>query len=226
MDSSAHSLAQYIDHTLLHPTASDKQIHLLCKQALEHQFASVCISPIWVPLAQQHLRNSNIKVCTVAGFPQGTSTSETKSFEASQAVLDGADEIDMVIQLAALKRGDYQTVREDILGVVSAGKPVKVILECGLLSDAEKRAGSQCAIDAGAAFVKTSTGYGPSGATIHDVTLLRNTVGPTFGVKAAGGLRTASDVRAMIDAGASRIGTSASLAIVGVIADNKDVKDP
>ena len=210
-----NNLASYIDHTLLKADATEAQIARLCKEAREYRFASVCVNPRWVSLCARLLAGSGVNVCTVIGFPLGASSSEVKAAEAHQAVLDGADELDMVISVGDLKAGNDDYVREDIRGVAkaAAGKTVKVIIEACLLTDEEKTRACKLAMAAGADFVKTSTGVSTGGATVHDVELMRAAVGPNFGVKAAGGVRTRKDALAMIAAGANRIGASAGIAI-------------
>jgi len=211
-------LARYIDHTLLGPDASADQIEQLCSEAAEYRFASVCVNPTWVKLCSSLLRNTGVLVCTVIGFPLGATTSDVKATEARRALRDGAREVDMVINIGAAKSGDWELVRSDIARVVDAahetGATCKVILETALLSDEEKVLASMAAKEAKADFVKTSTGFGPGGATVYDVALMRETVGPDMGVKASGGVRTAADVKDMIAAGATRIGASAGVAIV------------
>lgn len=210
-------VASLIDHTLLRPDATRDMIHQLCTEALQYGFAAVCIHGYWVRTAARLLQGSPVRVCTVAGFPLGAMAPEAKRAETEIAVGDGAQEIDMVLNIGALKSGELDAVRQDIEGVVQAaaagGARVKVILECALLSDAEKRTASLLAKQAGAAFVKTSTGFGTGGATPEDVRLLREVVGPELGVKASGGIRTLEDVRRMVEAGANRIGTSSGVAI-------------
>jgi deoxyribose-phosphate aldolase len=211
-------LAAMIDHTLLAPTATRDQIAVLCDEAKRYGFASVCIQPCYVPLSAELLRLTNVKVCTVAGFPLGANKPETKSFEAERAIGDGAQEIDMVANVGALKSGDDELVARDIRAVVEACRSIvvsKVIIEAALLTDEEKVRICRIAKEAGADFVKTSTGFGPGGATPHDVRLMRATVGEEMGVKAAGGIRDAETARQMIEAGATRIGASASVKIVG-----------
>ncbi|MDN4594791.1 deoxyribose-phosphate aldolase [Polycladomyces subterraneus] len=210
------TIASMIDHTLLKPDATASQIENLCREAKEYGFASVCVNPVWVARAAEWLKGSDVKVCTVVGFPLGATTKETKAFETRNAIENGADEIDMVMNIGALKSGDHTLVREDIAAVVEAagGKTVKVILETGLLNDDEIRIASTLAKEAGAHFVKTSTGFGHGGATEEAVRLMRKTVGPDMGVKASGGVRDAETARKMIEAGANRIGASASVAIV------------
>ena len=186
--------ASLIDHTLLKPTATADQIRQLCAEAREYRFAAVCVNPVWVPLCAELLAGSPVAVCTVVGFPLGADLSEAKAFEAERCVALGASEIDMVINIGALKDQDFAAVREDIAAVVSsshaAGAIVKVIIEAAYLTDEEKVAACVLAKDAGADFVKTSTGFGPSGATAADVALMRRVVGPGIGVKAAGGIRS------------------------------------
>ena len=210
-----NNLASYIDHTLLKADATEAQITRLCAEAREHRFASVCVNPRWVALCAHLLAGSGVRVCTVIGFPLGASSSAIKAAETRQAVADGADELDMVISVGDLKAGNYEFVRADIRGVVKAaeGRTVKVIIEACLLTDEEKSLACKLAMAAGADFVKTSTGFSTGGATVADVKLMRAAVGPNFGVKAAGGIRTRKDALAMIKAGANRIGASAGIAI-------------
>ena len=210
-------LARLIDHTLLKPDATREDIERLCREAAQFCFASVCVNPNWVPLCRELLRGSGVRVCTVIGFPFGSHLPDVKAFEARRAVEQGAEEVDMVINIGALKSKDYALVEQDIRGVVQAvGKNtiVKVILETALLSREEKIMGSSLAKAAGADYVKTSTGFGGGGATVEDVRLMRETVGPEIGVKASGGIRTKEDVEAMVAAGATRIGASAGVKIV------------
>ena len=211
-------LAKYIDHTLLKPDASEADIDKLCDEAAEHHFASVCVNPTWVRRAANRLRDTDVAVASVIGFPFGATPSDVKAFETRRAVRDGAREIDMVINIGALKSGDHDLVRADIARVSDAcheaGAINKVIIEAALLSDAEKIIASRLAKEAKADMVKTSTGYAKGGATIYDVALMREAVGPKMGVKAAGGIRTADDVQEMIAAGATRIGASAGIKIV------------
>jgi deoxyribose-phosphate aldolase len=209
-------IAKMIDHTLLKPDATREQVIKLCEEAREHVFASVCINPGFVSLAAECLKGSPVKTCTVIGFPLGATTSMVKAMETRDAIAAGADEIDMVINVGALKAGDYDLVRRDIEAVVNAaqGRIVKVIIEAALLTDDEKVKACQLAKQAGADFVKTSTGFGPGGATAHDVALMRQTVGKYMGVKASGGIRDFATAQEMIKAGATRIGASASVAIV------------
>ncbi len=211
-------LARFIDHTLLRPDASAADVDVLCAEAAEHGFAAVCINPVWVRRAAEHLRGTDVAVASVIGFPFGASTSDVKAMEARRAIRDGASEIDMVINIGALKSGMYDAVRQDIAGVSDAcreaGAANKVIIETALLTDEEKVIACRLAQQAKADFVKTSTGYAKGGATVFDVALMRETVGPRMGVKAAGGIRTAEDVQDMIAAGATRIGASAGVKIV------------
>lgn len=211
-------LAKYIDHTLLKPEASAADIDRLCGEAKEYRFASVCINPTWVKRSAENLRGTDVVTCTVIGFPLGANTTAIKAMEARRALRDGAREVDMVINVGALKSGDYDLVRDDIAKVAEAAHEVgglcKVILETALLADEEKVIASSLAKEAKADFVKTSTGFGPGGATVYDVALMRETVGPEMGVKASGGVRTLEDVEDMIAAGATRIGASAGVQIV------------
>jgi deoxyribose-phosphate aldolase len=215
-------LARYIDHTLLKPEATVTEIDRLCAEAAEFGFAAVCVNPTWVHRCADNLRGTEVGVASVIGFPFGASTTEVKAMEARRAIRDGAREIDMVINIGALKSGMRDAVREDIARVSDAcreaGAINKVIIETALLTDEEKVIACRLIQEAGAAFVKTSTGFHPrGGATAPDVRLLRATVGPAFGVKAAGGIRTLQDVLAMLEAGANRIGTSASAAILAAL---------
>lgn len=211
-------IAGYIDHTLLKPEATPAEIEKLCREAREYHFAAVCVNPPFVKQCAELLRGSGVHVATVVGFPLGAHTTATKVFETEQACVDGATEIDMVINIGALKAGRDELVREDILGVVEsahrAGALVKVIIEAALLTDEEKIRASRLSQAAGADFVKTSTGFGPGGATAHDVALMRQTVGPAIGVKAAGGVKDYKQAQEMIQAGATRIGASAGVKIV------------
>jgi len=211
-------LAKYIDHTALKPETTADDIDKLCREAAQYKFASVCINPTWVKRSASNLRGTDVKVCTVIGFPLGANTAEIKAMEARRAIRDGAREVDMVVNVGALKSGDHATVLTDIEKVVDsaheAGVIVKVILETSLLTDEEKVIASSLAKQAKADFVKTSTGFGGGGATVYDVALMRETVGPDMGVKASGGVRTKSDVEDMIAAGATRIGASAGVQIV------------
>jgi len=211
-------LGQYIDHTLLAPDATATDIDQLCQEAMEYGFASVCINPTWVKRAAANLRGSEVRVCTVIGFPLGATESDVKAMETRKALRDGAREVDMVINIGALKSGDHELVYQDIARVAEAahdgGAICKVILETALLTDEEKVIASALSKRARADFVKTSTGFGPGGATVYDVALMRETVGPDMGVKASGGVRTADDAEDMIAAGATRIGASAGIEIV------------
>lgn len=210
------AINRYIDHTLLKPESTQTQIDKLIAEAVEYQFASVCVNPTWVSYAAKALKGTEVNVCTVIGFPLGANTSSVKAFETKDAVANGADEIDMVINIGQLKSGQYDAVEADIRAVVEASgdKLVKVIIETCLLTDGEKVKVCQLAVAAGADYVKTSTGFSTAGANIADVTLMRKTVGPNIGVKAAGGTRSYADAEAFIKAGATRIGTSAGVAIV------------
>nr|HID14138.1 deoxyribose-phosphate aldolase [Anaerolineae bacterium] len=211
-------IACFIDHTLLKPEATPRQIERLCDEARRYGFAAVCVNPVYVRLAARRLEGSGVAVCSVAGFPLGATTTAAKVYEARQALADGANEVDMVIHIGALKAGDYERVQEDIAAVAAVchegGALLKVIIETALLSDAEKVAACRLAQAAGADFVKTSTGFASGGATVEDVRLMWQTVGPQMGVKAAGGIRSYADALAMIEAGANRIGTSAGVQIV------------
>ncbi|MBB6445977.1 deoxyribose-phosphate aldolase [Bacillus benzoevorans] len=211
------NVAGMIDHTLLKADASKKQIEQLCDEAVQHHFASVCINPAWVKLASQRLLGTGVKVCTVIGFPLGAATPETKAFETANAIENGAEEVDMVINIGALKSHDLETVEQDIRAVVDAARGnalTKVIIETCLLTKEEMELVCKLAVKAGADFVKTSTGFSSGGANVADVKLMRQTVGPEIGVKASGGIRNANDALTMIEAGASRIGASAGIQIV------------
>jgi deoxyribose-phosphate aldolase len=216
-------LAKLIDHTLLKPEATREEVVKLCEEARKHRFASVCVNTTWVPLCKALLANSGVMVCAVVGFPLGAMTPAAKAYEAREAVRQGAREVDMVINLGALRSKDYETVFEDICRVVKAAAPagVKVILETSSLSHDEKVIGCALSKLAGAAFVKTSTGFAKGGATVEDVALMRALVGDDVGVKASGGVRTAEDALKMAAAGANRIGASASVAIVTGSSDGK-----
>ena len=209
-------LNKYIDHTLLKADASQEQIETLIEEAKKYDFASVCVNPTWVSLAAQALKATDVKVCTVIGFPLGANTPELKAFETSDAIRNGANEIDMVINIGALKSQNFDLVEKDIRAVVEAAKGtlVKVIIETCLLTDDEKVKACQIAQKAGADFVKTSTGFSTGGATVADVALMRKTVGPDMGVKASGGARSYEDALAFIKAGATRIGASSGVAIM------------
>lgn len=214
----AASVAQFIDHTLLRADATAGDIRKLCGEARRHNFASVCINPYWARLAAGELSGSDVKVCTVAGFPLGANATAVKVAETETAIGEGAREIDMMLNLGELLGGNHEAVLRDIQAVVQAahrgGAIVKVILETGLLDDRQTVTAATLAKRAGAEFVKTSTGFGPRGTTVADVTLLRRTVGAEMGVKAAGGIRTLEDVEMMLAAGATRIGASAGVKIV------------
>ncbi len=216
-------LAARIEHTELRPDATAAQIERLCAEARHWGFGGVCVAPAWVPLAKVLLARSGIRLVTVAGFPHGDTLPEAKAREALLAVASGAHEVDMVLHAGALRSGDREAVLLDIRGVVDAvrsagGDGVKVILECGRLSDDEKQCACRLAEEGGATFVKTATGFGPGGATLEDVRLMRGVVGDRLGVKAAGGIRTVETALAMVAAGADRLGCSASLAIVQSLA--------
>ena len=217
--------AKFIDHTLLKADAKKEEILKLCEEAKMYSFASVCINPTWVRTAAAALEGSSVKVCTVIGFPLGASTSEVKAFETKNAIENGATEIDMVINISALRDGDDETVKKDIASVVEAAKGkaiVKVIIETSLLSDTEKRTACELAVIAGADFVKTSTGFSTGGATEEDVKLMRAVVGPETGVKASGGVRSFEDMQKMIKAGATRIGASSGVQIMNGLKSEKD----
>jgi len=222
--------ARLIDHTLLKPEATRADILRLCEEARRYGFASVCINPYWVPLAAEQLRGTSVKVCTVVGFPLGATLPSVKRWEAAEAVKLGAQEIDMVINVGALRSGDVDAARLDIRGVVEVSHAgcaiVKVILETALLADEQKVAGCLLAQAAGADFVKTSTGFGPGGATAHDVELMRFVVGEAMGVKAAGGVRSLEDLKKMVSAGATRIGASASVKILEEAAGRSPAPPP
>ena len=209
-------LNKYIDHTLLKPDASQEQIETLIEEAKKYDFASVCVNPTWVNFAAQALKATDVKVCTVIGFPLGANTPELKAFETSDAIQNGANEVDMVINIGALKSRNFDLVERDIRAVVEAAKGtlVKVIIETCLLTDDEKVKACQIAQKAGADFVKTSTGFSTGGATVADVALMCKTVGPDMGVKASGGARSYEDALAFIKAGATRIGASSGVAIM------------
>lgn len=219
------TIAKYIDHTLLKADAKKDQVEQLCNEAKEYGFASVCVNPTWVKLASKLLEGTDVKVCTVIGFPLGATTSETKAFETKNAIENGATEVDMVINIGALKSGDYDLVEEDIRAVVEAAKGkalTKVIIETSLLTDDEKVKACELAVKAGTDFVKTSTGFSTGGATAEDILKMRQAVGPTLGVKASGGVRNAEDARKMIEAGATRIGASSGIAIVKGLTSDTD----
>jgi deoxyribose-phosphate aldolase len=221
------SLAAVIDHTLLKPEATSAEIEKLCEEALSYGFASVCINPCWVRLARERVAGSQVKVCTVTGFPLGANDMRTKVQEAALAREQGALEIDMVINIGALRSGDHPLVKEEIREVANVvrvdGGLLKVIIETCLLNEQEKTAACRLAVRGGADFVKTSTGFSKGGATIEDVQLMRRTVGPDVGVKASGGIRSLAALKQMLAAGATRIGASASVSIIkeleGTLAD-------
>jgi deoxyribose-phosphate aldolase len=211
------ALNRLIDHTLLKPEATETDIRRLAREAIEYDFYSACINTHYVPLVARELAGTTVKVCSIAGFPLGAVDAAVKAFEAGRAVAAGAHEIDMVMNVGALKSGDLDFVREDIAGVVAACGAraiVKVIIEAALLSDEEKVSACRIAMAAGARFVKTSTGFGPPGANARDVRIMREAVGPAFGVKASAGIRTAAFALELVAAGATRIGSSASTAIM------------
>ena len=211
------SIAAYIDHTLLKQDAAAPQIDRLCAEAAQYHFASVCVNPWYVPRCVKHLQGTGVKVCTVVGFPLGATTTESKVFETLQAVKSGAEEIDMVMNVCAMKSDNTRAIEQEIQALAAAVEGhaiLKVILETCLLTEEEKILACQIAKRAGADYVKTSTGFSTGGATVADVALMRRTVGPEMGVKAAGGIRDYATAKAMLDAGATRIGASAGIAIV------------
>lgn len=219
------NIASYIDHTLLKAESTKEQVIQICKEAAEYEFASVCINPSYIETAAAELKDSKVKVCTVIGFPLGASTSASKAFETKDAIEKGAEEIDMVVNIGAIKSGDHELVKNDIAAVVEAAKGkaiVKVIIEASLLTDEEKVLASRLSKEAGADFVKTSTGFSTGGATVADVKLMRETVGADLGVKASGGVRSLEDVEAMIEAGASRIGASSGVQIMQGLKSDSD----
>lgn len=220
----AREVARYIDHTLLKPEANREEILKVCEEGVRYGFASVCINPIWVREAACALRGSGVKVCTVIGFPLGANAPDTKSYEARRAIFDGASELDMVINIGALKSGDHDLVSRDIRGVVEVAHEVgnicKVILETALLTDDEKVSACLIAKEAGADFVKTSTGFSKGGATAADIALMRRAVGGQMGVKASGGVRDLKQAQEMIQAGATRIGASVGVKIMQEVADS------
>jgi deoxyribose-phosphate aldolase len=224
---SGNDIARLIDHTLLRPEATQHDIEVLCREALDFQFANVCINPTWVTLAARRLDGSGVGVCAVVGFPLGATTPDVKAFEARRAIADGAREIDMVINIGALKSGNRGDVQRDIEAVTVAcregGALSKVIIEAALLTADEKATACALAKAAGADFVKTSTGFGPGGATTADVALMRQLVGQAMGIKAAGGIRDLAAVLAMVAAGATRIGTSAG---TGIVLESKKGRTP
>jgi len=213
-----NGVAGFIDHTLLKPDATRAEIETVCREAAEFHFATVCVNPVWVTLCATLLRNTGVGVCSVVGFPLGATTPDVKAYEARRAIFDGAREVDMVINVGALKSGDVRLVERDIDAVTSVcrstGATSKVIIEAALLNDDEKTIACTLAKAAGADYVKTSTGFGPGGATVADVALMRRVVGPDMGVKAAGGVRDLAALQAMVAAGATRVGASAGVKIV------------
>ncbi|MBN3490381.1 deoxyribose-phosphate aldolase [Acholeplasma equirhinis] len=210
------NLNQYIDHTKLGPTVSLAQIDQLIAEAIKYQFKSVCVSPVWVKYAKEKLASTNVLVCTVVGFPHGTSTTKVKIYETKEAVKDGADEIDMVVHVADVKAQNKKAISKEIKGIVkaAAGRTVKVIIETAYLEKKEITSVSKLAIKAGAHFVKTSTGYAPSGANVTDVKLMKKVVGDAGEIKASGGIRSMEDAKAMIEAGATRLGTSSGVSLM------------
>ena len=216
------NLNKYIDHTVIKADTPKAKVQQIIDEAIQYDFMSVCINPTWVSFAAEKLAATDVKVCTVIGFPLGANTSTVKAFEAAEAIKNGADEVDMVINIGAAKDGDWDLVESDIQAVVDASKDVttKVIIETSLLTDEEKVKACQAAVRAGADFVKTSTGFSTAGATVADIALMRQTVGPDLGVKASGGVRSIADAQAMIEAGATRLGTSNGVDIMkGNVAD-------
>ncbi|MBM7584731.1 deoxyribose-phosphate aldolase [Bacillus pakistanensis] len=221
----SNDLAKMIDHTLLKAETTKEQVEKLCMEAKEYGFASVCINPVWVKFSSGILSETDVKVCTVIGFPLGASTAKTKAFETKNAIENGATEVDMVINIGALKDGNDELVEQDIQAVVAAAKGkalTKVIIETCLLTDEEKVRACELAVKAGADFVKTSTGFSTGGATVEDIALMRKTVGPALGVKASGGVRSVEDAKNMIEAGATRIGASSGVQIVQGITSDSD----
>ncbi|MCR8853076.1 deoxyribose-phosphate aldolase [Lysinibacillus fusiformis] len=218
------NFARMIDHTLLKAEATKEQIEKLCAEAKQFNFASVCVNPTWVKQSSELLKGSEVLVCTVIGFPLGANTPAVKAFEVKDAIANGANEVDMVINIGALKDKNYDLVQADIAAVVEAAKGsalVKVIIESCLLTDEEKVKACELAVAAGADYVKTSTGFSTGGATAADIALMRKTVGPDLGVKASGGVRSLEDMKSMVEAGATRIGASSGVAIMnGLIADS------
>ncbi|MDW7673753.1 MAG: deoxyribose-phosphate aldolase [Bacillota bacterium] len=214
----ANQLAQLVDHTLLKPEATEQQIRILCQQALQYNFASVCVNPSHVKMAASSLQGSQVATCTVVGFPLGANTTAVKVAETIEAVNNGAKEIDMVVHMGAIKEGNWNYVKSEIKSVVeAAGMVVKVILETCHLTNEEKITTCHVAMEAGAHFVKTSTGFGSGGATVEDVQLLRQTVGQQMGVKASGGIKDLETLLQMVQAGANRIGTSSAVQIIKLI---------
>ncbi|PAV29022.1 deoxyribose-phosphate aldolase [Virgibacillus profundi] len=211
------NLAKYIDHTQLKPDTTKEKIQQIVEEAKEYEFASVCVNPYWVSFCYDYLKDTTVKVCTVIGFPLGATSTESKVFETKKSIQDGATEVDMVINVGELKSGNVQAVKADIEAVVNAAKDkalTKVIIETSLLSEDEKVRACKLAKEAGADYVKTSTGFSGGGATVEDIKLMRQTVGSEMGVKASGGVRDLETTKAMIDVGATRIGASAGIDII------------
>ena len=222
MEINKKNVAAMIDHTLLKQDASEEQIAKICEEALEYHFASVCVNPSYVAQCAEALKGSSVEVCTVIGFPLGATTSASKAFEAKDAIANGATEVDMVVNVGKIKSGNWDFVKDDIAAVVKAADKkavVKVIIETCLLTDEEKVKVCQIAKEVGADFVKTSTGFSKWGAKPEDVALMRKTVGPDMGVKASGGIHNAEEALAMMNAGASRLGCSAGIAVVNGLED-------
>lgn len=220
-----NNIAKMIDHTLLKADSTKDQVTTICEEAKEYNFASVCVNPGWVKYSAELLQGTDVKVCTVIGFPLGATTSETKAFETKDAIEKGATEVDMVINIGALKDGNDDLVKKDIQAVTEAAKGkalTKVIIETSLLTDEEKERACRLAVEAGTDFVKTSTGFSTGGATIEDIKLMRKTVGPDIGVKASGGVRSVEDAQNMIEAGATRIGASSGVQIVQGLTSDSD----
>ncbi|MET3682458.1 deoxyribose-phosphate aldolase [Alkalibacillus flavidus] len=221
----SQSLASKIDHTQLKPETQTEKINQICQEAKDNHFASVCVTPTWVAHSYELLKDTDVKVCTVIGFPLGATTPETKAFETNQVIDQGATEVDMVINIGSLKDGQYEEVERDIQAVVDEAKDralVKVIIETSLLTQDEKVKACELAKRAGADYVKTSTGFSGGGATVEDIKLMRATVGPEMGVKASGGVKSLEDANAMIEAGATRIGASSGVQIVNGEQSNSD----
>ncbi|MDQ0858326.1 deoxyribose-phosphate aldolase [Bacillus sp. V2I10] len=219
------NIGNMIDHTALKPETTKSQIETLCAEAKEYKFASVCVNPTWIETAAALLKETDVKVCTVIGFPLGATTVETKAFETKDAIAKGATEVDMVINIGALKDKNDELVERDIRAVVDAAKGkalTKVIIESSLLTEEEKVRACELSVKAGADFVKTSTGFSTGGATVEDIALMRKTVGPDLGVKASGGVRDRAGALAMVEAGATRIGASAGISIVKGEVSNSD----
>ncbi|MBI5026304.1 MAG: deoxyribose-phosphate aldolase [Nitrospirae bacterium] len=209
-------IARLIDHTLLRPDATEKDIEALCREAIKHSFHAVCVNPCFVPFVKKLLKGSGVKVCTVVGFPLGAISLKAKVFEAMEAVLDGADELDMVINIGEARAGHWDSVRREISNLVIATPHIvhKIIIETCYLTDDEKIRASLIAMDAGAEFIKTSTGFGPAGAVVGDVAMIKEATGGKVGIKASGGIKTLRDVLSFVEAGATRIGTSSGVNIM------------